>query len=466
MLHFIEITIYVVLSAALILKATQRPIWGVAYYMLNFFAQPNYWEWGNPLNHPGILRWSLYSALFLVVVVLIQPSKIRFKSDRDMSRTTLLLILLLANAGLVHVAFAYNRTISWEVLNLLLKYSLFYYLTLQCIRSPRDFILLLTFFALGLGYWGFEGKFVGVTLISGRLERFGGPGCSNSNELASITATLLPMIGGLLFLVKGMWRVFLVFTTALSLNILMLCNSRGGFIGLITAAFTLPILTTGKVRRLAINSLLAGAVATLLLAGNPQIMSRFITTFFADSEARGQAMLDEMNKESRLIFWGAATQMLIDHPLGSGGNGFKAGKGNPYLAAAGVPDRFRSCHQGYLEEAMSWGIQGLLLRLGFLVSAGLAALKASRFRARIGDTNVSFAGVCILGGFSAMLVTSMFGDFLQMEWGFWLVITAVAYAKVYGEANYGIIPETLFSAQDAANSQAAAPQFPAPAGVS
>lgn len=451
MLHQIEILIYVILSITLIFKGTQRPIWAVGFYMLNFFAQPDYWEWGIPLRNPGVLRWSLYSALFLLTVVVMQPSRTRFRPNPLGKRALSFLILMLINGVIVHFAFAYHPDISWETYVEMFKFAVLFPLILAAIRNTYDFKLLLAFFTIGLGYWGFEARFVGVTLINGRLEQFGGPGCANSNELASITATLLPPIGGLLFMIRGVRRVLGALAAGLALNILMLCNSRGGFIGLMAGAFTLPVLTTGKARKIALNGLALGALAVFLLAGNPQILARFVTTFISD--AAESDSLDEHNKMTRKIFWLSAIDMIKDNPLGSGGKAFMAGKGNPYIDARGLDTRNRSCHQGYLEEAMSWGVLGLVFRLGFMVCSGLAALRASRFRSKIGDAQTAFVGVCVIAGFSVVLVTSMFGDFLQMEWGFWICIASVAYAKVYGEETYGQIPDAMLENQKASASR-------------
>lgn len=463
MLHPIELAVYVILSLVLILKGTQLPIWGVGYYMLNFFAQPDYWEWGGPLTNPGILRWSLYSGLFLLFVVVIQPSKIKFKKDKDSGRAGLCLLLMVVNGLLVHLAFAFEPRTSWEAYVAMAKFALLYFLVVAAVRTPKDFILLLSFLVIGLGYWGFEAKFVGVTMTNGRLEKFGGPGCAGSNELASITVTLLPMAAGLLLLLRGAPRILMLAFAALAMNILMFCNSRGGFVGLIASGMTLPLLTTGKARKIALNGLVGGVVAFFLLAGNPEIISRFMTTFTEDKSGTSE---DEANKETRKIFWAAGLNLISDYPLGNGGYCFKAGMGNKYIERQGLRDKNRACHQGYIEEAMSWGVQGLALRLGLMVFTGLAALKASRFRASLGDAHIAFTGICILAGYAAMLVTSLFGDFLQMEWGFWLCIAGAAYAKIYGEINYGLVPEAIYRPEEKAASRTPSRPSPLPAGVS
>jgi hypothetical protein len=41
------------------------------------------------------------------------------------------------------------------------------------------------------------------------------------------------------------------------------------------------------------------------------------------------------------------------------------------------------------------------------------------------------------------------GDFLHLEWGYWLCIVAVCYAKIFGKTNYGILPDTKVSGENA-----------------
>ena len=108
-------------------------------------------------------------------------------------------------------------------------------------------------------------------------------------------------------------------------------------------------------------------------------------------------------------------------------------------------------HQGYISEAMDWGVQGLLLHLGFTFTAIWSAFKTSRFRKKIGDSQTSFLGSCLIGGFAGLLVGAFVGDFYHLEWGYWLVIIAVCYTKIFGQANYGVLPEAKISAAQAEN---------------
>ena len=151
MIHQFELGLYVLISLVLLAKTMQRPIWAVAYYMLNFFAQPDYWSWGQALTNPGVLRWSLLSGVFLTVVVLIHRNQRRFHPDNNSLRAGVFLVLGLANAGVVHFLGAYDRVASYEVLVEFAKFNVLYFVMIAAVRSQRDFFLLLVFFTVGLG---------------------------------------------------------------------------------------------------------------------------------------------------------------------------------------------------------------------------------------------------------------------------------------------------------------------------
>jgi hypothetical protein len=42
------------------------------------------------------------------------------------------------------------------------------------------------------------------------------------------------------------------------------------------------------------------------------------------------------------------------------------------------------------------------------------------------------------------------GDFFYLEWGYWLCIISVCYAKIFGEVNYGLLPDTMVRSEQAA----------------
>lgn len=438
MIHSIELALYLAISAFLIVKTFQRSIWGVGYYVLNFFAHPQYWEWGNPL--PGWVRWSMTAAVLMLGSMYMHGQEREFRKDSGISRTSILAILLAVNGLLIHVAFSIHET-SWEVYIEMFKFVILYFVIKTIVQSRKDFVLLNWFFVCGIFYWGFEARVLGnLTMKDGRLEGFGGPGCARSNELASVLVSMLPPCVGFLALVKIKQKLVIGAAAMLGLNLMLITQSRGGFIGIIGAGITIPLVASGKARKYAIQGVAVGVLAFILLAGNPQIMARFMSTFSDEAETSAQK-IDQENKESRKFFWGVGLQMLNDYPFGSGGDTFSSNRGIEYLKRNRAPYINKSVHQGYISEALDWGVQGLLIHLGFTFSTMWCAFTTSRFRRKIGDNSAAFYGACLLGGFSALLIGCLVGDFYHLEWGYWLAILAICYTKLYGRANYGVVPE-------------------------
>ena len=171
----------------------------------------------------------------------------------------------------------------------------------------------------------------------------------------------------------------------------------------------------------AIIGLILGGITTYLLLGDPRVMERFYTTF-AGSEER------DASAANRLIYWGAGLRSVMDHPLGSGGNGFKKLHYKEYLNRPGVT----SVHSGIINEACEWGIQGLLLRLFFVAQASLCAYRVWKFRSKIPDSETSFFSVSLITCMAGFMLTCAFGDFLDAEWGYWIPAILVGWAKIYG----------------------------------
>ncbi|MEK6247909.1 MAG: O-antigen ligase family protein [Planctomycetales bacterium] len=456
MLYNLELALYCLLSVSLLMMAFQRPIWAVAFYLLNYFAQPPYWPWGGPL--PLSMRWSLFAGFVLLSAIALRGRRSELRSDSDQSRITWCILLMLANATVVHYAMARYVDESFDVYIEMVKFVVLFFLIVAAVTSRRDFFLFVWFLAIGLGYWGFEAWIRGEAVLDqGRLENFGGPGCDNSNELASITVTLLAIIGGMVFVVKGMKKLVITGCTIFGLNIMMLCNSRGGFASLIAVGLTVPMVASGKARRLAVRGLLLGTVAVLLLAGNPEIMDRFFSSLQtrAEAERKGmRAVIDVVNVESRIEMWDAGFDLVSDHPFGNGGEAFNSDFGNEYLIKNRSLWRYRSVHQGFIDEAIEWGLQGLVLRMALIAAAVCCAYRTMHFRRRIGDEQMALFGACLIGGFSGWLASCLFGEFMHLEWGYWLLALAAAYGKIFGQTNYGILKDTLVEQTDVHSEEA------------
>jgi putative inorganic carbon (HCO3(-)) transporter len=427
---------WVLVAAVLVIRSLQRPAWAIGLYFLTFFAAPHLWWWGEDLPRA---RYALWSGAALIASVVLYLARI---NDDDRHRFKLVhyaAIGFALNATFVHFFLATSPPVSLEDYTELLKFVLLFFLLWAGIRNKADFRIVLLAIALGAGYIGYEvtinerGDFNGA-----RLEGVGAPGADTSNGLACLMLATLPLIGSLF--IGGLKRDKLVVlaTVPLALNVLILCNSRGAFLGLIVAGLTFFLLARGPSRKQALRVLMLGGVLLYFLLGDPEILERFATTF-AGSEER------DNSAAGRVLFWRAGVLMLIDYPFGAGGGAFKYVHASPYLAQVGSGEAPRSLHNGYLTDATDWGVQGLALKLLFVGAAVAAAHRTSKKCRLAGQADHALVGITLISAVVGDLVATVFGSFLNSEWVFWLAACLVRYSELYAveEAPQSTVSPTM-----------------------
>jgi putative inorganic carbon (hco3(-)) transporter len=422
--------IWVALAITFLVMSLKRPVWALALYFLTFFAAPSFWWWGDDLPNLRYALWAGYVLLAAVVIVPVQG--IPNLPATDKLKT--LSIAMLVNAAVVHLVLAVDRSISVEVLVEFFKYILLYFLISAAIKDRADLQRAIAVIALGAAYIGWEvtinerGDFSGS-----RLEGVGAPAAQTSNSLANVLLVTLPLAGTLFLQKSWKWKAVAIVASPLILNVLLLCNSRGAFLGLIGTGLSFVLIAKGKTRKRALQTMALGSIVLFFLLGDPDIMNRFVTTFTGSEERDSSA-------SSRLMFWEAGLRMLNDYPLGAGGGAFKFTLGSRYLSIlAGVEDAdSRSLHNGFMTEATDWGIQGLLLKLlafGVALSIAYRTAEKCRREERIQD---ALLGLCLATTAIGYLIHCLFGAFLDHEWGYWILALLVRYGALYQEAEAAV----------------------------
>jgi putative inorganic carbon (hco3(-)) transporter len=198
----------------------------------------------------------------------------------------------------------------------------------------------------------------------------------------------------------------------------LLCNSRGTFVALILGVIVFLVTTRGPARKKVFRGFALGVVAVFLLLRDPEIVDRFMTVFASEEERDDSAA-------GRLVIWGVAATVLGDHPFGSGGDGFNRVYSRQYLETG------RSVHNGFLSEAVEWGVQGLVLKLMFLL-AGVSMVARTAWRPGAYNAESMVLASCLITSTAILIVASLFADFLDNEWGYWLVGLMLGYARAYG----------------------------------
>ena len=398
-----------------------RPSMAVALYLLSYFMSPGFWWWGTPIAD---YRWNLYAGITLLISVLLNGFNQSLERPIA-SKFVALTMMVVLNATFVHYLLAPNLEISSVRYFLLLKIAMLFILMTAAIRDNRDLQIVLISIVLGACYLGFE-----VTindrgrLVGNRLEGVGVPNAASANDLACLVVSILPLTIPLLLAGNLREKLVSILSAPLALNVVMKCNSRGAFLALIGSGLVFLACAPRGMRIKALQILGLGVFVFWMLLGDARIVDRFWTTFASESERDGSAT-------GRLQFWKAGIKMIADHPLGSGGDGFKRVRGQKYISQVVKQDAVaRSVHQGYINEACEWGLQGLALRIAILFGGAYVAWTTAK---RAIDQNEFFiATVClsVTAGLAGLCGQSLFGTFFDDEWGFWLVALSIGCEKI------------------------------------
>lgn len=333
---------------------------------------------------------------------------------------------MLLNATLVHLMTG-ATSVSGEAYGRLVKSIGLFWMIGAAIRSRKDLHLVTLAIALGVGYIGYEATINDRGRVrSNRLEGIGAPGAADANHAAALVVAVMPMIAANA-IEGGRWiRCAMLAIGPLVINVLILFNSRGGFLAAIAAAVGFVAVAPPTARRGVIAVVIAGSFAGWMLLGDERIVNRFVRTFSSENELDASAL-------GRKTFWMAGIRMVRDYPLGAGGNAFKMVHGFDYIASTASDPRFvvaRAVHNGFINEACEWGLQGAALRLVLLLGS-IALMVRATWKTRFPDGASNIATACgLVSGMVGFVVTSMFGDVFDAEWGIWLAALACAHDRV------------------------------------
>lgn len=425
----VTVIIWLALFACLTLAAFVRPVYAVALYMLTFFLAPPFWWWGSPIAG---YRWNFIGGVVLVMATLMAFQFSFSQLNSKIQFVLKLALAMLVNATFVHLVIAGGSEISGESYTLLAKLLLLFFLFFAAIKTKADFKIAMIAILLGAAYIGYEVTFNDRGSIeANRLEGIGAPGASSANHFASLMVTVMPLVAPFFLAGKKRGKILAVVCAPLILNVVLLCNSRGAFLAAIVSAFVFLASAPKSIRGKAWKLIAFGLVATFMLMGDARILERFATTFVAQEERDSSA-------QSRIEYAKAGLAMAADYPLGAGGDSFKKVHGVTYLRKMGIANEAHAIHNGFINEACEWGVLGVLLRIGIFAVTMLTAWKHLRIpepvyldKDELIELNFDkLAGCAFLAGCSAFLVTSLFGDHFDSEWGLWLVALMLSYVSL------------------------------------
>lgn len=395
---------------------THNATYGLSLYLVTFFVNPAFWWWG--VDTIGAYRWNLAAAIIFAVAVLVERGRDSNKPVMVSNWSQILAVAFFVNVNIVHFLLAPNQAVSFDRYFLVVKFFALFVVLAVCIRDANALRIAFWSLTLCAGYIGYEvtinerGQF-----FDGRLQGIGAAGVQEPNELAALMGTVLPFAAGLFFTGSRREKIAVAVVGPMILNVVLLCNSRGAFVALIVGAVVFLMTARGPARKKVMRGFALGVLAVYLLLGDPEIAGRFMT-IFASAEER------DASAAYRLVIWSAAFNVLSDHPFGTGGDGFNRVYSRQYLETG------RSVHNGFLSEAIEWGIQGLVLKLLFLAAGLMVVMRAVKLRG-VQDAESTVIAACLITSLAVLVVASLFADFLDNEWGYWIVGLMLGYARAY-----------------------------------
>jgi len=159
---------------------------------------------------------------------------------------------------------------------------------------------------------------------------------------------------------------------------------------------------------------------------DPQFMERQMTTLAQEKDTA---------QSHRIISWKGSLNLIMDHPLGTGGGGFIA------LSPIYIPEivdvhrgEKRNVHNTYLQAAAEWGVLGAIFLLMFLVTT-LRELHRMRkdFPKTPEEERLQAESVAIEMSLIGFMVAGMFITRLYAEAFYWLAALTGVLRNIYAK---------------------------------
>ncbi|HUE86429.1 MAG TPA: O-antigen ligase family protein [Vicinamibacterales bacterium] len=394
--------------------AVVHPIYPLVSYLTFYYAPPHHNWWGDMLPD---LRFSLLASAVILGSAMLKGAGLEpLKETRN---PALKWFLLFGFWVVLVTVWAEDRVRSWVWTVALLKLILLYILIPVTVRTPAHFDIFAGAHIGGATYWGYK-AWDDPKREAGRLKDVGGPDTQNENAAAAHLLTALPFVAVYLLSARNRkMQAIIMVCGAFIVNVIILCNSRGATLGLLAMAGA-GIAFAGRGRRLKLLGVAAAAAVALLALADPEFVARQQTTVDAQ----------DGSSQGRLIAWQAGLEFIKDHPLGTGGRGFHI------LSPQYIPEiveshdgEERSVHNTYLQLGAEWGVPGLVLWGGFIISTMLLLGRARR--AAQDNPWYFYRLLAIKLALIGLLVAGIFTNRLYGESLYWMCALAYALHRMH-----------------------------------
>ncbi len=340
--------------------ALVAPHFGIYGYITTYCIGPENEWWSVPFRHWGI-RFSYFIAVSTAIGFFLNRSKTDWGGKIFFKQEILfwIFVSLIWFSRLISEPTIGRYTIVDHPSIKLLKIGIFLFFFTHIITDLKKidqlfWIFVFSSFFLGIEAWETPWR----AFQAGRLERIGGADFAEANFFGAFMGAMLPIIG--IQFLRSDWKgkVITLLAGAFTANALILCRSRGAFLGILFGIITTLIYAPQKHRKKIYIVMLIGIIGGIRLA-DPQFIHR-ISTIVRPVE--GQKMDESAASRPRL--WKAGFHMLLDHPLG-------IGAGNWYQTIGHYIPEYegKDSHSTFVKAFAELGIQGGVVFLLLIASA-------------------------------------------------------------------------------------------------
>ena len=336
------------LGTSILGSVAYHPFLGLMGYILTYNINPVGHWWGSPLIDWGI-RYSLLLAGATGLGIIFHRSKSKVKKFIE-SQEILLVIFL----GVVWLSIPLGLGFNSEGSNAvkMTKVVIILLMASHVITNLKRYeAMIWTLIIAGL-YLGFETYAAPASMFrGGRLDvGIGGSDFGEGNFLGAHFAMLLPFLG--VMFIKGGWKTrgLCLISGVFVTNSIILCRSRGIFLGILVGILFAIIFSIPRQR----TKILAGvgiAIVGAIFLTDPGFWGRMEQIDTDTTQTEGSA-------RGRLLAWEASLSMASDYPLGVGEGNFKTCIGQYIPEMEG-----RDTHNTFLRCLTELGVQGALVLL-------------------------------------------------------------------------------------------------------
>jgi len=392
-------------------------------YQLVYFINPDNRWWSAGI--PGIT----YS--FITSLLMLNALAIKYRECTELAPWSEIpafkwMVALLAMYYLAYL-YALNDPMHHRFTFDLAKIIVVVLVAYKLVNTQRALDFALWAYIVGATYIGYVATITGRN-SAGRVEGIGTVDANDANDLAAALVPAIPILMYYAWMGNKKVKFLCIICGALIANGLVLINSRGSFLAIVSGSgLYLLYMIFSRYRRKGQRGM-AVIIVVLGLSGGFYVTD----DAFWERMATLQEVEDQQTSgSSRVNFWLATFDMMEDYPLGMGIGGFNA-VSPLYIAPELMGDsKGKSVHSMWFQGLSEVGWHGLFIFGALLFSLARLSRKAKKWVLEQGDNVIYFKLLAIECGFVSYLVAGTFINRFRAVILYWMVLLLAVAINVY-----------------------------------